>query len=48
MTLPSNEQEMLSEMFTDLGNRSFLRHHAQDFDQAPLIKVFEAEKQMFF
>lgn len=39
VTLPSNEQELLSDMFTALGNKAFLRHTTQCFHQAPLIKA---------
>lgn len=38
LSLDNNEQAVLSEMFTVLGNRSFMRINAQGFDHAPLLK----------
>lgn len=34
-------------MFDVLGNRSFLRHHAQGFDQAPMVNAYREEEKKF-
>lgn len=47
VTLPSKEQEILSEMFAALRNNSFLCHNTQSFHQALLIKAYEAEEKSF-
>lgn len=46
-TLTSNEQEVLSEIFTAFGHRPFLRHHTQAFHQAPIINAYEIEERNF-
>lgn len=44
-TLKRNEQEVMSEMFDSFGNGAFLRHHAQEFDKAPLINAYRNEDE---
>lgn len=46
-TISSNLQDVLSQIFTAFGNCAFLRYHTQLFDQAPLVKAYEAEKNVF-
>lgn len=46
-TLHSNEQDVLSNMVDKLGHKPFLRHHAQAFDQAPLINAYRKEEDNF-
>lgn len=48
ITLQSNEQEVLSDMLEVFGNSSYMRHHTQAFDQAPLINSYAAEEKMFY
>ena len=46
-TLQSNEQEVLSDMLSALGNRSFLRHQAQAFDQSVIVNAYNKEEENF-
>ena len=47
-TLPSNEQEILSEMMDVLGQKPFLFHHAQGFDQSVMLKAYQLEQEKYF
>ena len=46
-TLPSSEQHVLREMFARIGNKSFMLHHAQGFEQFPLTRAYSAEEDSF-
>lgn len=46
-TLTSNEQEVLSSMMEQLGQRPFLLHHAQGFEQSVLHNAYEREEQKY-
>ena len=43
-TLPSDEQRVLREIMSVFGNKSFLRHQAQGFEQFPLVNAYLAEE----
>ena len=45
--LTSTESEVLSSMVEKFGNKPFLKHHAQDFDQYPLINACKEEEGTF-
>lgn len=40
VTLPSNEQRVLAELMKTFGNKPFMFHHAQGFEQSPLVKAY--------
>lgn len=46
-SLISNEQHVLSLMLETLGNKSFMRHHAQGFQQAVLYKAYQEQELEF-
>ena len=46
-SLESNEQEALKPIFDFFGNKPFLRHQAQGFDQAVLENAFQSELKSF-
>ncbi len=45
--LQSNTKEVLQQIMRDLGNRSFLLHHASGYDQFPLVKAYKEEEEEF-
>lgn len=46
-SLPSDEQSILRQIFNLFGNRSFMRHHAQAFDQFVIANAYAAEEAEF-
>lgn len=47
MTLKSSEQELLQSMMKVLGQRPFLLHHAQGFDQSAMVKAYRLEEEQY-
>lgn len=45
--LSSSESDVLSDMSTHFGNKSFLKHQAQGFEQSPLLNAYRKEKETF-
>lgn len=46
-TLESNDQVILAEMLEVLGQRPFLYHHAQSFEQAVMVKAYQREESQY-
>lgn len=46
-TLQSPEGSFLKETLTVFGNRPFMLHHAQGFEQFPLVKTYRREEKSF-
>ena len=46
-TLTSNHQEVIQSMMDKLGQRPFMYHHAQGFDQSAMIKSYDAEEEKY-
>lgn len=47
LSLQSNVQDVLSEMYIALGNRPFLQHQAQAFEQSPLVIAYRREEEKY-
>ena len=45
--LSSSESDVLSDTTTHFGNKSFLKHQAQGFEQSPLLNAYRKEKETF-
>lgn len=45
--ISSTENTVLAKMKTHFGNKVFLRHHAQGFDQFPLTNAYRNEEESF-
>lgn len=45
--LPSSEQSILMQMFNVFGNRTFMKHHIQAFDQHDVENAYEMEEVDF-
>ena len=46
-TLASNEQDVLRNIMDTLGNKAFMRHHAEGYQQPVLIKAYNEEESEF-
>ena len=47
LQVTSTEKTVLSSMRDHFGNKPFLRHQAQGFDQYPLLNAYKAEEETF-
>ncbi len=47
LKLRSNENEVLNSMFVHFGNKQFMKHEAQGFDQYPINNAYKIEEESF-
>lgn len=47
LEVTSTESSVLSSMLENFGNKAFLIHQAQGFDQFPLVNAYKAEEETF-
>lgn len=47
LTVDSNENEVLKELFGFFENKPFLKHHSQGFQQFPLVNAYKKEEEQF-
>lgn len=47
-TLPSNGKAVVKELMAAFGNKPFLLHHAQGFEQFVLVNAYRRKEEQFF